>query len=230
MKAILKTILTTVFFAATASAAFAESYEVNSVAGTQKLAISVQGAGVTKIPSPALNNLLPEGGIVGQQLSLKADHTMTGAINYFDGVSTTIDLFSLTGMWYRPPGSSTIYFALDGDPTQGPASTGAYGALFDPGKALLMALPNFMPVLFQTKISSISPIYPTVKLKTGIIKLKLSGDQIKSASTSLVLTGRGMVQYCKYNKNTEDCVATGAPKDATFGFSTYNKSTVVPGM
>jgi hypothetical protein len=219
----LKKLISAAVFTAISSVASAESYTVDSVDGSVKLAITVQSAGVAKIPGPGV--ALPAGGIVRQHLTLNADHTMTGSIYYFDGISDA-DLFGLSGTWFRPEGSKVIYYALDGDPTKGADSDGTYGALFaPPPKAKLMELQSFMPILFETKISAINPIFPTIKLKTGIIKLTLSGDEIKSASTDMTITGRAMITYCKVDK-TDTCVPT-VTKDASFGFSSQTKSTVV---
>ncbi|HSC74782.1 MAG TPA: hypothetical protein VLB90_00935 [Pseudomonadales bacterium] len=228
MKTILKTLLATAILAATASTAFAEAYLVDSVDGSVKVNISVQGAGVSKVPSPAI--ALPPDGVVRQHLSLNADHSMTGALSFFDGTSTA-DLFPFSGSWYRPAGGKVIYIALDGDssnpiaPSQG--GYGAYNALYDPESTVaLMALPEFMPILFSDRVSSLIPIYPATKLKTGIIKLQLKGDQITSASTEIEIIGRGMVQYCKKANKEAQCLNTGAPKDAAYGFSASSKSTV----
>ena len=155
---------------------------------------------------------------------------MTGSIYFFDGVSKT-DLFTLSGSWYRPAGSKVIYYALDGDPTKGEASDGAWGTLFDPARAAIpdMNLQGFMPVLFSKKVASISPIYPTVMLKTGIIKLKLAGNEIKSATTNMIITGRAMTSYCKMDKAADPtCSIPNGVKDASFGFSAITKSTVTP--
>ena len=226
MKTALKILFAAAILTTTASVALAESYEVNSIDGSVQISISLQGGGVAKIPSPSI--ALPPGGIVKQHLSLNSDNTMTGSIYYFDGVDS-MDLFALSGSWYRPAGSKVIYYALDGDPSKGEASDGTWGALFDPAKATLMALPGFMPVLFSKKVASISPIYPTVMLKTGIIKLKLAGDEIKSATTNMTITGRAMTSYCKMDKAADPtCSIPNGVKDASFGFSSITKSIVTP--
>ena len=226
MKTALKILFAAAMLTTTASVALAESYEVNSIDGSVKISVSLQGGGVAKIPGPGIP--LPPGGIVKQHLSLNSDYTMTGSIYYFNGVDN-MNLFMLSGSWYRPPGSTVIYYALDGDPTKGAASDGTWGALFDPAKATMAALPDFMPLLFSEKVASISPIYPTITLKTGIIKLKLTGDEIKSATTNMTITGRAMINYCKMDKAAvPTCSIPNGIKDASFGFSSITKSTVTP--
>jgi len=224
MKTIFKTLCSAVTLMAAASTAFAESYDVNSVDGKVKISISLQGGGKATIPGPGI--ALPPGGLVGQHLALQSDNTLVGSIYYrFNG--SDLPLFNLTGAWYRPTGSKVIYFAIDGDPTKGQASDGTWGALFDPAKATLAALPDFMPILFGKKVSSIVPIYPAVKLKTGVIKLKLAGGQITGASTNMTITGRAMVSYCKMDKAADPtCSIPNGVKDGSFGFSSITKSTV----
>lgn len=229
MKTTLKRLLAAVMLTTTVSVAFAESYNVDSVDGTVKISISLQGGGTAKLPSAAF----PLPGILKQHLSLNADHTMVGSIyniNTVDGIEQPpFELFSLSGVWYRPEGSKVIYYAIDGDPTKGMASDGTWGALFDPNKATVLALPDFMPLLFGKKVASISPIYPTVMLKTGIIKLKLAGNEIKSATTNMIITGRAMTSYCKMDKAADPtCSIPNGVKDASFGFSAITKSTVTP--
>ena len=148
---------------------------------------------------------------------------MTGRI-FATNEGEDTDLFLLSGIWYRPPGSKVIYYAIDGDPTKGQNSDGTWGALFDPAKAAIMNLQGFMPVLFGTKVTSIEPIYPTIFMKTGLIKLSLNGDTIKGATTDMTIVGRAMASYCKVDK-TDTCVPT-VTKDASFGFSSKTKSTV----
>lgn len=225
MKTTLKRLFAAVLLTTTVPVAFAESYNVDSVDGTVKISISLQGGGTAKLPSAAF----PLPGTLKQHLTLNADHTMVGSIYNVDGAAPPFQLFSLSGVWYRPEGSKVIYYAIDGDPTKGMASDGTWGALFDPAKATVLALPDFMPVLFSKKVTSISPIYPTVMLKTGIIKLKLAGDEIKSATTNMTISGRAMVSYCKMDKAAEPtCSIPNGVKDASFGFSAITKSTVTP--
>lgn len=227
MKNVLKTLLTAVVLTASASTTFAESYLVNSIDGDVKISVSLQSAGTANIPGPGI--ALPPGGTVKQSLMLHEDHTMTGAISYSDGVNN-MDLFRLSGIWYRPEGSKVIYYAVDGDPTKGAASDGTWGALFDPGKATLATLQDFMPLLFSNKVLSVSPIYPTIGLKTGIIKLTLNknGD-ITKASSNMTIVGRAMVTYCKMDKAPEpSCSISKGTKDASFSFSSITKSTVGP--
>ena len=206
--------------------AFAESYTVTSTEGTALIKIKLQGGGAFVFNDKTLATAGLSGNVV-QVLNLHADHTLTGYIGA-KTPSTTDTLFALSGTWYRPPGSSTIYFGLDGDPTKGPDSDGAFGALFaPPPKAAVMELQGFMPILFGTKVSSIQPIYPTVAMKQGVIKLKLSGDQIKSATTTMEVAGRTMANFCKMDKaEPPACSIPNGTKDVAFGFSATSKSTV----
>ena len=213
MKITFKKILAGAMLASLAVTAMAESYQINSIDGSTLLTVSLQGGGTAKIGGP----------LVSQDLTLNADHTMTGRI-FATNEGEDTDLFLLSGIWYRPPGSKVIYYAIDGDPTKGQNSDGTWGALFDPAKAAIMNLQGFMPVLFGTKVTSIEPIYPTIFMKTGLIKLSLNGDTIKGATTDMTIVGRAMASYCKVDK-TDTCVPT-VTKDASFGFSSKTKSTV----
>ena len=226
MKITFKKILAGAMLASLAVTAMAESYQINSIDGSTLLTVSLQGGGTAKIGGP----------LVSQDLTLNADHTMTGRI-FATNEGEDTDLFLLSGIWYRPPSSKVIYYAIDGDPTKGQNSDGTWGALFDPAKAAIMNLQGFMPVLFGTKVTSIEPIYPTIFMKTGLIKLSLNGDTlkgattlslngdtIKGATTDMTIVGRAMASYCKVDK-TDTCVPT-VTKDASFGFSSKTKSTV----
>lgn len=223
MKTVLKTLISAAVFVATASTAFAEEYIVTSVVGTPSIKVTLQGGGsVTVNDKSAAKAGLTDS--LKQTLNLHPDHTMTGSL----GTVTGATLFSLSGSWYRPTGSKVIYFSLDGDPSKGQASDGAWGALFDPNKAAIMALNQFMPVLFINKVSSVEPIYPSVSLKTGLIKLKLAGDTITGATTELTIAGRAMTEFCKMDKaQPPQCsISKGPAKDIGFAFTAKTKSTV----
>lgn len=226
MKNKLKTLFSAALFAAFAAQALAEEYTIQSVDGTAKLSVALQGAGVAKIPGPGIP--LPEGGFIRQRLNLNPDNTMTGSIYYSIAGSPDSVLFVLTGSWYRPESSKTIYYAIDGDPTKGADSDGTYGALFDPAKATLMSLQSFMPLLFSNKVTAVTPIFPMVKLKTGIIKLTLNANgDITKASTDMTITGRAMASYCKMTKTPDpSCTIPNGIKDASFSFSSVTQSTV----
>lgn len=225
MKTTFKTLFASALLAVFASHSMAEEYVVQSVDGTAKLTVTLQGGGVAKIPGPGIPL---EGGFIRQRLNLHPDHTMTGSIYYAITGEPDNVVFELSGSWYRPEGGKVIYYAVDGDPTKGADSDGTYGALFDQGKAKLMSLQNFMPLLFSSKVASIEPIFPMVKLKTGLIKLSLDKNgNITKASTDMTITGRAMVNYCKMDKAPiPGCTIPNGVKDATFGFSSVTKSTV----
>lgn len=229
MKNSLKLAISAAALATMATSAFAESYQVNSVDGTLGISITVQGAGTATVAKPA--PVKPTDTMAAKQnLTLNSDGTMTGSI-FLDPTDPEVPnqtLFNLTGAWYRPEGSKVIYYAVDGDPTKGAASDGTYGGLFDPAKAAMVHLQGFMPMLFPTKIAAVNPIFPTVGQKTGLIKLKLNKDgSIASATTSMVIQGRAMVNYCKVDKSTDDCSIPNGTKDASFSFSVSSKATVV---
>ncbi len=218
MKNSLKLAISAAALATMATSAFADpsSYQVNSVDGTLGISITVQGAGTATVAKPA--PVKPTDTMVAKQnLTLNSDGTFTGTIftDPTDPEAPDTVLFSLTGSWYRPEGSKVIYYAIDGDPTKGADSDGTYGGLFDPAKATLMHLQGFMPILFPTKIAAVNPIFPTVGLKTGLIKLKLNKDgSIASATTSMVIQGRAMVDYCKMSKEAEPaCSIPDGTKD-----------------
>jgi hypothetical protein len=229
MKNTLKAFIASATLAALAAPALAadpNSYAVNSVDGSVNVKVTVQGAGSVTLPKMDAST----GAALRQNLMLNNDHTMVGDIYLYNPADSDVAFFHLTGKWYRPEGSKVIYYGIDGDPTDGAASDGTYGALFDPVKAVQLPLQSFIPILFSTKIAGISPIFPTVGLKTGVIKLKLDkSGNIVSATTDMNVAGRAMVDYCKMDKaETPTCSIPKGTKDASFSFSVKSKATVEP--
>lgn len=222
MKNVLKALLPVAFCAATAAHATAAptcgghgvgSYYINSVANGAKVAITLSGYGAAKLPNKDLTGDVA----IGQDFNLNADCSFS---SYIYGVDTNgrSDLYKITGTWSYPAESKVIYIMMDGDVSAGdkvadPEAT-TWGRLLAGG----LSISNVMPIIFKTKMATsgdggFTTIFPSVTVKSFFIKPSADGS---TAVATMSITGKGIAKDLK-----------GGTKEATFGFGSVSKATVV---
>jgi len=227
MKLFFKILLAAVM-CAVCSGAFAEAYTLISKPGTTLVKVAVQGGGSKVINDKSLSKLLhlspDQSSAIHMTINLNPDHTMSGyvdtdALFYLPSQI----LFNISGVWYRPANSKVIYIAPDGNPIMGEDADGAYGQLFNPSLAPFVPVQNLVPMMFGKKVSDFDPIYSSIKLTTGVIKLVLDQNgEITSATSAIRLSGRAMTSYCKLD-TFKQCTIFKGTKDASFSFGVKAK-------
>ncbi|HSC76410.1 MAG TPA: hypothetical protein VLB90_09275 [Pseudomonadales bacterium] len=230
MKLFFKTLLVAAM-CTVCSGAFAEAYTLISRPGTASTKVALQGGGSKVINDKSLSKLLhlspDQSSAIHITINLNPDHTMSGSVDT-DALFYLPSqiLFNISGIWYRPTNSKVIYIAPDGNPIMGEDADGAYGQLFNPTLAPFLPVQNLIPMMFGKKVSGFDPIYSSIRLTTGIIKLTLDQNgEITSATSAIRLSGRALTSYCKLD-SFKQCTIPKGTKDANFNFGMKAKYTV----
>lgn len=215
MKTILKALLPIALCAA--SSAYAndcgghgqDSYYYDSVPNGTNVTIVLQGAG--KVPLAKM--FAGSGNSVGQDFLLASNCSFTSYI-YSENNEGRTNLYTITGTWSYPAESKTIYFALDGDISQGsnvenPDAT-TWGRLLAGG----LGIPNVMPLIFGpeglNKIQGFKITSPSITTKIATIVPGKNG----TAKATMSIVGKGVVTD-----------KAGKKKEASFSFTSTVKAT-----
>lgn len=222
MKTAVKSLLSVAILAAATSvsagttcglgATHSDYYKFDSGETGATIKVSLQGYGSMKLPNKQLAG-------VSQTMEMTSDCKFTSVISVkLDPASSPLPVFTLTGSWSYPAESKVIYFTIDGDVSQGEASTGTWGALFNPSG--ITGIASFMPLLLNPvppaspKLESpLTLVYPSVTQKVGTIKLSPKGD---TALMTTTVTGRAIAKSA--TKQTT--------KEVGFSFGAITKASV----
>ena len=186
--------------------------------GNAKITMNLQGFGKVAIPNKLIST-------AKQSMEMTSDCKFVSKISLdlsgtgLGSPGTLTDIFVLNGSWAYPAESNVIYFTIDGEVSAGSASTGTWGALFDP--EAVTGIPSFVPILYTkfdkagnpipTIKTPIAPIHQTFLQKTGTVKIDKTG---KTAALTTLITGKTVAQSFKTNISKEAIFSFGATAKA----------------